>query len=354
MKKVKLERKLGKQKQKQVEAVVHVLVMDTTAVDDTIHIAKLYALSDLPPDLFDQFAAGWPTLPTLRREQISRHLADITEESFEVDFSLLFALMLKDSAPAVRRAALDGLWDSTEITLIPFIIEMMQMDPAEEVQVAATAALGHYVLMAEWGEIVPTASKPIVLALLAELDKPDLSFALRRAALEAVASSGHGRVPELIQTAYASRNEQIRLSAVYAMGMSADRRWLSTVLNELDSDDTEMRIEAARAAGWLAASDAVDKLAEMVWEDEDLEVQITAVQALGKIGGEQVMALLHQFEEEADEAWPEELLDAIEEAMDEAGWLGDDFALDMFDIDEGLEPRADADDDDEGDKERAW
>jgi hypothetical protein len=78
-------------------------------------------------------------------------------------------------------------------------------------------------------------------------------------------------------------------------------------------------------------------------------VQITAVQALGKIGGERVLALLHQFEDEADEAWPEQLLDAIEEAMDEAGWLGDDFALDMLDIDEG----ADYDNDDD-DREGVW
>ncbi len=313
---------------KQEEVLQAVL---TGTDDKEISIAKLYALSDLPPELMAKFVAEWPGLPLERREKIARHLADIMEENYQVDFTPLFAMFLADGATEVRRAALDGLWDSTEVSLLPTMISLMQTDSDESVRVAAAVALGHYVLMAEWGQVNPKVSQPVVTALLAELEKPDVSFAMQSAALEAVASSGHGRVHDHIQTAYASRYERLRLSAVYAMGASADRRWLSTVLRELDHDDTEMRIEAARAAGSLAASDAVEKLEELILEDDDLEVQITAVQALGKIGGDLVNEILHRLTE-TEEDLPEDLLEAIEEALDEASWLGNDLDFKLLDV----------------------
>ena len=318
---------------KQEEAVVYVL--HDMAVAD-ISIPKLYALSDLPPDLMDEFVAGWPNLAEVRREKIARHLADIMEENFAVDFSPLFAYFLQDIAPEVRRAALDGLWDSTDVTLIPTVLKLMQQDSQESVRVAATSNLGHFVLMDQWGEIPPKAAEPIVAALLAELDKPDVSPAMYRAALESVASSGHGRVPTLIETAYTSRHEQMRLSAVYAMGQSADRRWLNTVLLELDHEDADMRIEAARAAGALSASDAIEKLVELIAEDDDLEVQITAVQALGKIGSQQASEILQALADEESEDMPEELLEAIDEALEEMMWLGDNLDFDLLDVDPDL------------------
>ncbi|MCA9981187.1 MAG: HEAT repeat domain-containing protein, partial [Anaerolineales bacterium] len=249
------------QLQKQEEAVAHIL--DDTA-DDSISIAKLYHLSDLPQELMDRLVTAWPTIPLGRRQKIARHLADIMEENYQVDFTPLFAHFLQDPHAEVRRAALDGLWDSSDTSLIPAVIALMQNDAEESVRVAAASALGHYVLMAQWGEIDPAADKPIVPALLAELDNDGVSLSMRRAALESVAASGHGRVPDLIQAAYASNRYELRLSAVYAMGYSADRRWLSTVLLELDHDEPDMRIEAARAAGMLSASDAIEKLAELI------------------------------------------------------------------------------------------
>ena len=39
------------------------------------------------------------------------------------------------------------------------------------------------------------------------------------------------------------------ISAVHAMGRSADPDWLPTIIEEMHSDDSEMRFEAATAAG---------------------------------------------------------------------------------------------------------
>lgn len=315
---------------KQEEDVAYVL--DPTAVE-SISIPRLYSLSDLPPDLFDHFTANWGNINDERRAKIVRHLADIMELNYTVDFRPLFAFMLQDEYAEVRRAALDGLWDAAHVRLVPAIMKLMLTDNDEGVQVAATKALGHYVLVAQWGEIPPETADPIVKALLVQLEKPDLSPSLYRAALESVASSGHGRVPALIEQAYDSRHEEMRLSAVFAMGISADRRWLNDILHEIESDNPEMRLEAVRAAGTLGASDALDKLIEVVTEEDDLEVQITAVEAIGKIGSEQAQEFLQEMMDEADDDMPDELYEALDEAIEEMVWLGGDISFDMLDID---------------------
>jgi HEAT repeat protein len=289
----------------------------------------LFRLSDLTPQELDEFRAGWPALDAERRRVITRHLADITEDNFQVDFSDVFAHCLTDENPAVRMAALDGLWDSERLPLIAPIIALMESDPDDTVRALAAATLGHYVVLGEWEQIPPARTAPIVEALLAQLRDGDTPAAVRRAALESVGASSDERVAPLIESHYRQGGADMRLSAVFAMGRSADSRWAPIVSTELDSDRTEMRIEAARAAGGLGDENAIDQLAELL-QDEDLEVQLAAVAALGQIGGQQAIELLELLLEEPQS---EALYDAAEEAMEEMMWLGGDVDLSLMDWD---------------------
>ena len=82
-------------------------------------------------------------------------------------------------------------------------------------------------------------------------------------------------------------------SAVFAMGRNMDARWQQTVLDELDSDAPGMRYEAARAAGEMTLEDALPMLARLI-DDEDLEVRLASVWALGQIGGRPAAEALSQ------------------------------------------------------------
>jgi len=83
-----------------------------------LSVARLYTLSNLERDDLARVQAAWPNSPDDRRRAAMRHLADITETNFEVDFGLMFRLGLKDSNPAVREAAIDGLWEVEDPALI--------------------------------------------------------------------------------------------------------------------------------------------------------------------------------------------------------------------------------------------
>lgn len=321
---------------KQQEQLPFPSALNAIFTDEHIPVHLLYRLSDLTPQQLKQFTSDWPDVDTERRQAIVRHMADIAEENYLVDFSPIFAYLLDDMDPTVRLAALDGVWDSTDSRLIEPLTDLMCHDPNMDVRAAAARALAHYVMMAEWGEISEHYSAPIVESLLAEHQRADRSSDLKRATLEAMAAGSDPRIATCINDAYESNLTDLQLSALFAMGNSADERWLPILLDEMGSPIAEIRSEAARASGAIGSSDSVERLTELL-VDDDLDVCLSAVIALGQIGGEQAYESLSQLLEN-DEY--EDLHDAIEQVLEEMDWTGGEFDLMRF-------SDADFDDDEE-------
>lgn len=301
-------------------------ILEILNSDERVSIPLLYRLSDLAPDELEQFCNLWPRMDDERRRIVVRHLADITEENYRVDFSDVFSFCLGDGTAAVRLASLDGLWDSERVSLIGRIVEMMQSDPHTEVRSLAAATLGHYILMAEWGQIPAERVEPAIDALIEVQEDEEENPAVRRAALESLGAAPHPRVAELIESAYDSADLAMQLSALFAMGRSADGRWLPIILDEMSSMVDEMRLEAARAAGGIGHSDAVPELAELALAD-DLEVRLVAITALGQIGSDRASEILQGIAEDPEAA---EVHDAVNEALEELSWLGGGIDLSSF------------------------
>lgn len=313
-------------------------VLDRLFGDDQVSVPLLYRLSDMSPAEMADFTRRWPEVADERRRVIVRHLADIAEENYVVDFAPIFQRCFTDPFPAVRVAALDGIWDESNLRLVDRIIELLRHDKAAEVRSAAASALAHYVLMAEWGEIPRTATPRIVSALLQEYERPGTAVSVKRAALEALGAVNHPRVMGLIDTAYQSDDPEIRLSAVFAMGSNADERWLPIVLREMKSPHTEMRIEAARAAGNIGHPDALPGLIHLA-VDPDLEVGLAVVEALGRIGSDKAYQILTHMAEDADFS---RLHEAIDEILEEI-----DLMSGKFDLWQDVSDMTDDDDEDE-------
>lgn len=305
-------------------------VLRRLAEAEPVRLPLIFRLSDMSAQDFEAFVASWPSWADLRRRAVARHMADITEDNYVVDFAPAFRVMLGDPLPAVRLAALDGLWDSSNLAVVDPIIELMQHDPDNQVRAASAATLGHYVLMGEWGQIKERVAGRIVEALLAQFQRDGDPNSVRRAVLESLGNAAHPAVPALIDQSYEGGDDEMRLSAVFAMGRTADRRWIPVIMDELSSDDVEMRLEAIRAAGNLGYSDPVDRLIDLLYDD-DLETRLAVVAALGQIGSEAAHEALQEL---ADDPEAEDLWEAIEEAMDEIEWLGGESDLNLLEWDE--------------------
>ena len=303
-----------------------------TAEDIPVHL--IYRLSDLSEADFRYFTNEWQDVAEERRVALARHMAEIAEDNFLVDFVPIFRYLFEDPSPAVRIAALDGLWDAEDQTLVEPILDLMRTDDNVGVRAAAARALAHYVLLAEWGQIDDSWTPMIVDGLLAAYDNPRSAPEVRRAALEAVSSSYHPRIPELIRDAYEEGSDELQLSAIFAMGISADDRWLPILEQELSSPSPDFRAEAARACGIIGNEESIDAL-ESLLDDENQEVGMAAVSALGQIGGDRAYSLLVRI---AEDPQYEIFYDAVEEAIEE-----------MEAMDGGLDILAISDDDDDFD-----
>ncbi len=315
-------------------------VLDNLFGIDELAIANIYRLSDMPKMDADAFWEKWPQATPERRATIARHLADLVEDDFVLDYAPLFKRFLDDAHDPVRIAALDGLWDVDDVSLVNPILNLLTTDENVAVRAAAASALAHYVLLSEWGQLPGHISPKIVKVLLELYEQEGTAVPIKRAALEAMAAANHPRIEELIVEAYHNSNAEMRLSAVFAMGNSADTRWTATVLEELNSEDIEMRGEAARAAGIIGSSDAVYPLAQLV-EEDDLDVAMVAVTSLGQIGSDEARSILQDM---ADNPDFEELAEPIAEAIEEIALLSGD--IDFLSL---FEDTDDDDDDEEYD-----
>lgn len=275
---------------------------------------SLYLLSNLEAEELARVHEMWPCLPTDLRQQLISKLVELAEADFEVNFGAIFRLGLEDEDAEVRTAAVEGLWEDEDVRLVPLLVKALREDKAATVRVAAAISLGRFVLL---GELEKIRSEPRAMAydalLAACQDKEEIPEVQRRA-LESLAYVDSEAVVELIREAYAAPDEKVHVSAVFAMGRSADIRWAKQVRQELFNPSPELRYEAARACGELRLSETVPELEELA-DDADSEVREAALWALGQIGGEKAREILERYclaDDEATQIAAEAALDELE------------------------------------------
>ncbi len=270
----------------------------------------LYYFSCLAPDNLAALEAAWPEVDPERRFNLLDDLTDLSEANFEMCFDAVFRLALDDESAPARAAAIRGLWEVEEPDLMGRFLHLMQCDPAIEVRAAAASALGRFVYLGEVDEITPAQTRRIEDALFATINGKD-EIEVRRRALEAVAYSGRPEVAALIREAYGSTEVKLRVSAVFAMGRSADEQWAPQVMAELESVAPEIRFEAARAAGELELEDAVPALAKM-GDDSDRQVREAAIWSLSQVGGPRARKALKHLLRKAEADERDFVLDALD------------------------------------------
>jgi HEAT repeat protein len=321
------------------------VVMRLCGGDAALSRLDLYALSGASRSESRSFAQQWPDIPLEVRRKAMNTLAEGAEANFEMDFNALFRCALTDADDVVRFHAIEGLWECEEQSLIePLAVLLRGSDidgsgasSSVKVRAAAALSLARFALKAELGKLPDYRAQRVRNALLDAVNDPIEEADVRRRAVEGIAYLGIDEVRGIIDAAYGDSDLRMRASAVFAMGRSADPFWAQTILMELDAAEDEIRYEAARAAGEMQLPKAVPSLIVLL-QDPDLEIQESAIWALGQIGGAKAKAALERCAEACDDS----LQPAIEEALAEVA-LGNTESFVLFEL-------GSDDDDDEDEK----
>lgn len=259
-------------------------------------------------------------------------IEELGEKDPLLDFDALCRFALSDEDPQVRELAIRTLWDYEDRDLADLFVQLMDKDSSPEVRAAAASGLGRFVYLGEIEEIPEKMLHKIEEHLLKKCKGSDTSL-VRRRALESLGYSCRDEVPPLIENAYYSGNDEWLVSALFAMGRSANENWKTLVQSMIDHDSPPVRQEAVRAAGELELKLCADQIIERI-NDPDEDVRSAAIWSLSQIGGEGVHELLEELYDDTDD---EEELEFLEAALDNLAFtqdVGQFSLLDVSDLDE--------------------
>lgn len=289
---------------------------------DAVTVMDLFSLSDLTRADVEFVWSRWPKLPAALRISVIEQVIETAQNELQLAPSDFLRIALRDENATVRRLAVEGLWEDESEDLIGPYIQMLQQDPDAEVQAAAAAALGSYVYLGELEELAPALAMRVQQSLFEVLEDESQPLLVRCRSLESVAFSSDEGLRQLIEEAYYSPHEELRLSSLRAMGRSYDLHWRKMAQTELQNPDPAMRAEAAIACGELENKAAVTELIGLL-ADEEQTVRLSSIYALGRIGGKQARTALRHVAagSESEEA------QAAEEALDEILFLSEVAAM---------------------------
>jgi len=294
----------------------------------------LYFFSDISQEDLERLTEVWPKVRVQRRRALLEDMEKLAEADTLLFFDYFATSCLEDEDPVARATAIRLLWQSQNEDLVPLLLKRMVEDPESIVRAAAATGLGMYVYLGELEEI-KTATYEDLLQKLIQTHLSSDDVLVRRRALEALGNASHSDIPDFIQVAYDTNNEDWLQSALFAMGRSYDQRWIKPVVHMLDHPDPMVQYEAVRAAGELEAQEARDVIFDLLDTGiDDQDLLFAAIWSLTKIGGGGIRKLIEMSLEETND--PEEQ-QFLEEALENLDFSEQVNAFDMLVLEEDPE-----------------
>jgi HEAT repeat protein len=287
----------------------------------------LYRLSGLEGEELGLLTRIWPDLSTPRRLGLLEDMEMLADSNTVMHFDAVNRIALGDVDARIRLTAVRALWPSEHASLVPKLIDLLENDEDQEVRAQAASALGRFVYLGEVGRIPDATWKQTEDKLLRVIDSDENELVQRRA-LESMGYSSRAEIPDLIEEAYESDDDEWITSALYAMGRSADERWAPLVLERLTDPTVELSREAARSAGELELEEALPTLVDLL-HDEDQELRLAAAWSLSQIGGNGVAEALEEALERAED---DDEIDLIENAIENLAFTQEISELNIMDL----------------------
>ena len=263
-----------------LESFLEALAEDANEVD----LGDFFEASGLLPEELVIFARAWFGFTVENQRWIIATMAELTEDSSEVDFSAIFRMCLKDKDEEVLEKAIEGLWEDEDRAIIPGLIQVLHSDKSPQVRAAAAVALGKFPALSQEGKLLAKDGDSILESLMDILKDSGQPLEDVRRSMEAVAPFNTPDIRKFVTRAYKGDELLLKSSSIYAMGRTGEVSLLPVIIKELQNAEPSIRYESAHACAELGDEDAVPHLVALL-DDDDYQVQLAGISALGKIGG---------------------------------------------------------------------
>ena len=259
--------------------------------DAAINYASLAELSRLTGPEASEFGQLWLEWSSERVLDIVERMVSLCEDQPDVEFEVIYKQGLKHPNPTVRIASLKGLEESEDRALVIQLGKILKSDPVAEVRAAAAIPLAHLSIMAEAGKLSARYRDALEDALYGVMENEREIQEVKLKAMEAVSVFAAERLTSHIELAWSSGDLNARQSSLFTMGRTSDPKWIEYVIPDLEHDSASVRYEAAIAMGELGDEHHL-RVMDAPLDDEDLTVQLAAISAVERIGGDAAKAKL--------------------------------------------------------------
>ena len=259
--------------------------------DAAINYSSLAELSRLTGPEASEFGQLWLEWSSERVLDIVERMVSLCEDQPDVEFEVIYKQGLKHPNPTVRIASLKGLEESEDRALVIQLGKILKSDPVAEVRAAAAIPLAHLSIMAEAGKLSARYRDALEDALYGVMENEREIQEVKLKAMEAVSVFAAERLTSHIELAWSSGDLNARQSSLFTMGRTSDPKWIEYVIPDLEHDAASVRYEAAIAMGELGDEHHL-RVMDAPLDDEDLTVQLAAISAVERIGGDAAKAKL--------------------------------------------------------------
>lgn len=275
--------------------------------------ANICQLTHPSPEDIEAFRETWFDLDDNTRYQVAARLADLAEQDSVLAFEELFQVLLDDDLAAVRTLAIARLSDIMDMSLARRMLWLVQNDADAGVRAEAATALGAYLFASDsGGEREQFLRREIEDALLEIVNTDAEDMEVRQRALESYGYASDPFADAVLREAYEGDEDELRASAVFAMGRRADEAWLPIVHRELRNESEAMRLAAIYAAGVIGSGGSIPHLLRVIGEDANDDVRAAAVYALADIESPEAVRILEDLLESDDIT----IVNAADDALD--------------------------------------
>jgi HEAT repeat protein len=118
---------------------------------------------------------------------------------------------------------------------------------------------------------------------------------VRRAAVENLPNLEEDRVLPVLKTAVRDESPKIRAAAAQSLGHLESVAAVPDLMRAMTDSDEWVRYYSARALGQIRSPESIDALAAALRDDSATQVRIAAADALGSIGGRRTVSFLAPF-----------------------------------------------------------
>ena len=287
--------------------------------------------SDLSKTDLAKFAEVWSTGSIQRKLDFFEALNNTAESNTLVSYEALGMYLMNDPLPAVRKSAIELLWESEDYRFADALLPIAKDDSDISVQIAAIEALGTFIFLGEIDKFSWDKKEILEDYLLDVLHSDEIEYK-RQKALESLGYSSLEAMPELIQEAIDLHDHEWLLSAIITIGRTVDEQWIPFIMENLDHQDSDIQLEAIRAAGELEIDTAAEFLISFIEDADELseEYYTTIVWSLSQIGGPKAIELIHTL---LDNAEDENNIEFLETALDNLEIKQGSDGLDFFSFD---------------------